>query len=200
MPMPTQRPVVIIDNYDSFSYNLYQMTQVETEAPVEIYRNDQINFETLLAKKPQRVILSPGPGNPAVAEDFGVCAEIIQKQAELDCPVLGVCLGHQGIAHYLGGKVITAPEIVHGESRFMQCVSPSPLFKGVPEVFEAMRYHSLLIDESHLPEGLEITVRDLETAIPMAVQHRSQPIFGIQFHPESIGTPHGKQILRNFIN
>ncbi len=198
--MPAQRPVVIIDNYDSFSYNLYQMTQVETEAPVEIYRNDQINFETLLAKKPQRVILSPGPGSPAIADDFGVCAEIIQKQAELDCPVLGVCLGHQGIAHYLGGKVIAAPEIVHGESRLMQCLSLSPLFKDVPEVFEAMRYHSLLIDESNLPEALEITVRDLETAIPMAVQHRNQPIFGIQFHPESIGTPHGKQILRNFIN
>ncbi|WP_373531518.1 aminodeoxychorismate/anthranilate synthase component II [Vampirovibrio sp.] len=198
--MLAQRPVVIIDNYDSFSYNLYQMTQVETEAPVKIYRNDQIDFATLLAKKPQRVILSPGPGNPAIAADFGVCADIIQNQAALDCPVLGVCLGHQGIAHYLGGRVIAAPEIVHGESRSMQCVSDSGLFKDVPTVFEAMRYHSLLVDESTLPEGLEITVRDLETAIPMAMQHRTRPIFGIQFHPESIGTPYGKQILRNFLN
>lgn len=198
--MPAQRPVVIIDNYDSFSYNLYQMIQAETEAPVEVYRNDQIDFPTLLAKKPQRIILSPGPGHPATPEDFGVCAEIIQKQTELDCPVLGVCLGHQGIAHYLGGGVIAAPEIVHGESRSMRRTSAADsLFEGLPETFEAMRYHSLLVDESNLPADLEITVRDVESAIPMAMRHRTRPIFGIQFHPESIGTPEGKQILRNFL-
>lgn len=197
--MPVQRPVVIIDNYDSFSYNLYQMIQTETEAPVEVYRNDQIDFDTLRAKQPLRVILSPGPGHPAIAEDFGICAEIIQRQPELNCPVLGVCLGHQGIAHYLGGRVIGAPEIVHGESRQMKITKTSPIFEGLPERFDAMRYHSLLVDEQTLPDDLEITVRDVESNIPMAMQHRNWPVFGIQFHPESIGTPQGKQILRNFL-
>lgn len=198
--MPAQRPVIIIDNYDSFSYNLYQMIQEETPLNVEVYRNDQIDFETLRSKNPHRVILSPGPGHPAVAEDFGVCAEVIQRQPELGCPVLGVCLGHQGIAHYLGGSVIAAPEIVHGESRMMRITQGSPVFEDLPERFEAMRYHSLLIDERTLPADMEITVRDVESDIPMALQHRKQPIFGIQFHPESIGTPLGRQILRNFLN
>ena len=197
--MPAAQPVVIIDNYDSFTFNLYQMLQAETEAPVEVYRNDGVDFQTLLAKKPQRIILSPGPGHPAEPSDFGICAEIIQKQAELNCPVLGVCLGHQGMAHYLGGGVIAAPEIVHGESRPMRQVVASPLFEGLPPTFEAMRYHSLLVDETTLPSDLEITVRDAQSNIPMAMQHRTQPLYGIQFHPESIGTPQGKQILRNFL-
>lgn len=197
--MSARQPVVIIDNYDSFSYNLYQMIQAETDAPVEVYRNDQIDFTTLKSKQPERVVLSPGPGHPAIAEDFGICAEIIQRQPELNCPVLGVCLGHQGIAHYLGGSVIGAPEIVHGESRPMTLTKPSPLFEGLPQQFDAMRYHSLLVDEQTLPADLEITVRDVESGIPMAMQHRTQPLFGIQFHPESIGTPQGNQILRNFL-
>lgn len=198
--MSETRPVIIIDNYDSFSYNLFQMIHAQTDAPVEVYRNDALTFDQLRAKNPQRIVLSPGPGNPAVPEDFGICAEIIIRQKELNCPVLGVCLGHQGIAHYLGGAVISAPEIVHGESRWMHLTSPSRIFTDMPEQFEAMRYHSLLVDESRLPAELEITVRDLETGIPMAMQHKHLPIYGIQFHPESIGTPKGSLILRNFLH
>jgi len=194
-----QRPIIIIDNYDSFSYNLYQMLQLETEAPVEVVRNDAITFEELLAKKPLRVVLSPGPGHPAVPEDFGICADVVRRQQELDCPVLGVCLGHQGIAHYLGGSVIAAPEIVHGESRMIQSSLESPLFVDMPQPFAAMRYHSLLVDAKTLPPTLRITAWDLEHNLPMAIEHTERPIFGIQFHPESVGTPEGRLILKNFL-
>ncbi len=198
--MSTLAPVVIIDNYDSFSYNLFQMLQAETDAPVKVFRNDALSFDALKALQPQRVVLSPGPGHPGIPEDFGVCGEIIQKHWELECPILGVCLGHQGIAHHLGGKVIAAPEIVHGESRWVTASPTSILFDQLPEQFEVMRYHSLLVDEGSLPIELEITARDTESGIPMALQHKERPLFGIQFHPESIGTPQGKQILRNFLS
>lgn len=197
--MPMRRPVVIIDNYDSFSYNLYQLIQVETDAPVEVYRNDALTFEELCAKKPQQVVLSPGPGHPGNPQDFGICADVIRRQKELDCPVLGVCLGHQGIAHYLGGTVISAPEIVHGESRMMAATLDSPLFQGLPQPFEAMRYHSLLVEGKTLPPTLKITAWDVENGLPMAIEHTEQPLFGIQFHPESVGTPQGQAILRNFL-
>jgi anthranilate synthase/aminodeoxychorismate synthase-like glutamine amidotransferase len=117
----------------------------------------------------------------------------------LGCPVMGVCLGHQGIAHHLGGAVVSAPEIVHGESRMIAYTLDSPLFQGLPQPFEAMRYHSLLVDETNLPPALKITARDVKTGLPMAVQHTQRPLFGIQFHPESVGTPQGRQILRNFL-
>lgn len=192
-------PVIIIDNYDSFTFNLYQMMQAEIEAPVEVYRNDQLTFADLVAKKPQGIVLSPGPGHPANPADFGVCADVIRQQVALNCPVLGVCLGHQGLAHYLGGQVIPAPEIVHGESRAMRQVKPSVLFEQIPDTFEAMRYHSLLVDEQSLPAELEVIARDVDSDLPMAIQHRVKPVFGIQFHPESIGTPQGQQMLRNFL-
>lgn len=195
-----QRPIIIIDNYDSFSYNLYQMLQLETEAPVEVVRNDAITFEELLVKKPLRVVLSPGPGHPAVPKDFGICADVVRRQQELDCPVLGVCLGHQGIAHYLGGSVIAAPEIVHGESRMMQSSLESPLFIDMPQPFAAMRYHSLLVDPETLPPTLRVTAWDVEHSLPMAIEHTERPIFGIQFHPESVGTPEGRVILKNFLS
>ena len=197
--MRMQQPVVIIDNYDSFSYNLYQLIQMETEAPVEVFRNDALTFDELCAMQPQKVVLSPGPGHPGNPQDFGVCAEIIQRQKELGCPVLGVCLGHQGMAHYLGGKVIAAPEIVHGESRMMAATLDSPLFQGMPQPFEAMRYHSLLVEGKSLPPFLKITAWDVDSGLPMAIEHTEQPLFGIQFHPESVGTPQGQVILRNFL-
>jgi anthranilate synthase/aminodeoxychorismate synthase-like glutamine amidotransferase len=197
--MPAARSVVIIDNYDSFSYNLYQMMQEETDAPVEVFRNDALTFEELVAKQPRWIILSPGPGHPGVPEDFGICTDIIRQHDRLKCPVMGVCLGHQGIAHHLGGDVVSAPEIVHGESRMIAYTLDSPLFQGLPQPFEAMRYHSLLVSEENLPPSLKITARDVKTGLPMAIQHKDCPLFGIQFHPESVGTPHGRQILRNFL-
>ena len=197
--MPVSRSVVIIDNYDSFTYNLYQMLQEETDAPVEVCRNDAVSLEELLAKKPLAIVLSPGPGHPGVPGDFGVCADIITHQEQLDCPVMGVCLGHQGIAHHLGGKVTSAPEIVHGESRMIAYALDSPLFQGLTQPFEAMRYHSLLVDAESLPASLKITAWDVENGLPMAIQHIERPLYGIQFHPESVGTPQGRQILRNFL-
>lgn len=197
MPAPAaNRPIVIIDNYDSFTFNLYQMVQALTDCPVVVYRNDAITFEALRAQKPNRVILSPGPGHPAVEKDFGVCREIVENFAELDCPVLGVCLGYQGIAHYLGGTVEAAPEIIHGKSSPVSITQENPLLSGLPNPFEAMRYHSLLVTE--LPPSLEF-IAQTESGLPMALRHKQAPVYGVQFHPESIGTPAGEQLLRNFL-
>ena len=192
-------PVIIIDNYDSFSYNLYQLVQEQTAHPVEVYRNDGITLDELIAKKPFKIILSPGPGHPGIEKDFGICREIVQHQEKLGCPVLGVCLGHQGIAHHLGGAVISAPEIMHGKTSMINILDKSPLFDDLPNPFEAMRYHSLLIDEQRLPPFLKITAREENLGLPMAIEHLEKAIYGIQFHPESIGTPAGKKLLRNFL-
>jgi len=192
-------PVVLIDNYDSFTFNLYQMVQTLTEEPVDVYRNDKLDFDRLKSLAPSRIILSPGPGHPANDDDFGVCKDIIVRQEELACPVLGVCLGHQGIVHHMGGKVVQAPQIVHGKSSQIKITSATPLLDGLASPFAAMRYHSLIAAEVHFPAKLEITARETILGLIMALQHRSKPIYGVQFHPESIGTPEGNKILRNFI-
>jgi len=191
--------VVIIDNYDSFTYNLYQMVQTATTEVVAVFRNDKIDLARLLEMRPARLILSPGPGHPANDSDFGVCKEVIVKQEQLACPVLGVCLGHQGIVHHLGGQVVGAPQIVHGKSSRVEVIAATPLFDGLPESFEAMRYHSLIASEDGFPAELEVTGREEAHGLIMALQHRSRPLYGVQFHPESIGTPEGHKILRNFI-
>ena len=193
------QPIIIIDNYDSFTYNLYQMLQAQTQLPVTVYRNDAVNFDALLALKPDRIILSPGPGHPKVEKDFGVCRDIILNPEAINCPVLGVCLGHQGMVQHMGGNVISAPEIVHGKTSMIRILEDSPLFEGLPNPFEAMRYHSLLIDEKTLPDCFKITAREEKLGLPMAIQHRTLPFYGLQFHPESIGTPQGAQLLKNFL-
>ena len=193
------QPVVIIDNYDSFTYNLYQMVQVLCVQEVVVYRNDKISFAELQELRPSKVILSPGPGHPANDADFGVCKEIILKHQQLGCPILGVCLGHQGMAQHLGGQVVRAPEIVHGKSSRINLVAPSPIFKGLESGFEAMRYHSLVVEPAKLPGELEITAVDSKSNLIMAMQHKSYPLFGVQFHPESIGTPQGHIIMENFL-
>ena len=191
--------VVIIDNYDSFTYNLYQMVQTATTEVVEVFRNDKVDMARLKEIRPSRVILSPGPGHPANDSDFGVCKDVIIGQESLGCPILGVCLGHQGIVHHSGGRVVGAPEIVHGKSSIVEVTSPSPLFEGLPQSFEAMRYHSLIASEDGFPEELVVTGREKGQGLIMALEHRSRPLYGVQFHPESIGTPEGHRILRNFI-
>jgi anthranilate synthase component II len=192
-------PIVLIDNYDSFTYNLFQLVQSLTEEPVEVYRNDAIDFQALNAFKPSRVILSPGPGHPKNPADFGVCTPIIEYQAQLDCPILGVCLGHQGIAHHFGARIETAPEILHGKTSSIQVIESSPLLKGLPNPFRAMRYHSLIVSNENLPDCLQVTAREMSQNLIMALQHRERPVYGAQFHPESIGTPEGKTLLKNFI-
>jgi anthranilate synthase component II len=192
-------PIVIIDNYDSFTFNLYQMVQELSPKKVEVYRNDQITASELQQRKPDGIILSPGPGHPANHSDFGVCATVITDAENFSMPVLGVCLGHQGIVHYLGGQVIQAPEIVHGKTSKITKVKASRLLSGLPKQFSAMRYHSLVAQEENFPAELEICARESSLGLIMAVQHRKRRLFGVQFHPESIGTPEGKTILENFV-
>jgi anthranilate synthase/aminodeoxychorismate synthase-like glutamine amidotransferase len=194
-------PILIIDNYDSFTYNLYQLLQESVSGNVEVHRNDKISFEQVQKLAPQRIVLSPGPGHPAIDEDFGICKEIIVKQSMLQCPILGVCLGHQGIVQHLGGKVVRAPQIVHGKSSEIVLNGKSPLFDGLPANFQAMRYHSLVAaDDDSFPKDLEVLAREREHNLIMAIQHKTKPIYGVQFHPESIGTPEGKHLLRNFLD
>ncbi len=192
--------VVIIDNYDSFTFNLYQLALCTSNKSVEVYRNDQITFEKLKALTPSHVIISPGPGHPANPGDFGVGIQVVTRALELNAPILGVCLGHQGIVHYLGGAVVQAPEIVHGKQSLINIVAPSLILEGMEQQFLAMRYHSLVADESKLPECLTVTAREEALGLIMAVQHKTLPMYGVQFHPESIGTPAGNQLMRNFLS
>lgn len=195
--------ILLIDNYDSFTYNLYQMVQALTKTPVEVYRNDALSIEEIESLRPERVILSPGPGHPAKAKDFGVCKEVLNAAEKLGVPILGVCLGHQGIVHHFGGNVVQAPVICHGKTSAIGIRQDhhgvSPLLEGLPNPFQAMRYHSLVAAEGTFPECLQVTAREIVHGLIMALEHKRLPIYGVQFHPESIGTPHGSQILRNFL-
>ena len=190
--------IIIIDNYDSFTYNIVQQVKQISGQEVTTIFNDQITFEQLKAKRPNGVVLSPGPGHPSKSRDFGICAEIIERKDELDCPILGICLGHQGIAFKLGGSIELAEEVVHGKTSELDCVAESKLFKGLPRSFSAMRYHSLVVSRNSLPESLKVTAVDRKTNQIMAIEHRDSPLFGLQFHPESIGTTCGADIMRNF--
>lgn len=191
--------ILLIDNYDSFTYNLYQMVQELTDENVEVVRNDAITFDEIVKKKPSRIILSPGPGHPAHDADLGVCKDVIRQHAQLNIPILGVCLGHQGMVQHLGGKVGQAKKIVHGKTSKIEITKDSKLFKGLGANFEAMRYHSLVAEDNEFPEMLEITARTCDDGEIMALQHKEYPLYGVQFHPESIGTPAGQTILRNFV-
>ncbi|MBX7221224.1 MAG: aminodeoxychorismate/anthranilate synthase component II [Blastocatellia bacterium] len=191
--------ILLLDNYDSFTYNLFQMVQALTEEPVEVFRNDALDFAEVLSRRPSRILLSPGPGHPGIDTDFGVCREVITRYEEIRCPLLGVCLGHQGIIHFFGGNVVRAPEIVHGKSSVVTVTEASRLFENLPTSFEAMRYHSLVAEEATIPAEFLVTARETRSNLVMAVEHRRHPIFGVQFHPESIGTPDGSAILGNFL-
>jgi len=184
--------IVIIDNYDSFTYNLYQyVAEVSASIPL-VFFNDRVSFSHLLKLNPRGIIISPGPGNPNNKADFGVSGEIIQKT---QVPLLGVCLGHQGIGAIFGAKVIQAPEIMHGRtSKIFH--NGKDLFAKVPQGFTAVRYHSLAITQ--LPKELEQTAWTKEGTV-MGIRHKQRPLWGVQFHPESIGTQHGKILLKNFL-
>ena len=186
--------IVIIDNYDSFVYNLFQY--VSEFAPVSVYRNDRIGVEEINRLKPTAVIISPGPGHPANKRDFGVCADILEQSAHTKTKILGVCLGHQGIIHHFGGVVEKAPKPMHGKTSKIEH-SKTRIFKNMETPLTVMRYHSLA--GTKIPDCLEITARSLDDNVVMAVQHKKLPIYGVQFHPESIMTQDGKQILKNFL-
>lgn len=185
--------IMIIDNYDSFTYNLYQYVG-ELNGNVEVYRNDALTVEQVAAKTPSHIIISPGPGFPAAA---GISIEVVRKLGAY-IPILGVCLGHQGIGEAYGGRVIHAPELLHGKASEVELLPGCALFKGLPSKITAGRYHSLIVERETLPQELEITSIAGDGEI-MGLKHKEYPVFGIQFHPESILTPDGKVILKNFL-
>ena len=183
---------LIIDNYDSFTYNLVQY--IGTLNPdLEVHRNDKITLDKIRTMNPQRIVISPGPGKP---EDAGLSIDIV-KLFKRDIPIFGICLGHQAITVAFGGKVDRANEIVHGKtSKIIH--SGSKIFSGIPETFEATRYHSLVAMESSFPEELNVTAKT-DNGLIMALEHKKYPVFGVQFHPESIVTEHGMDMVKNFL-
>ena len=187
---------LIIDNYDSFTYNLYQYVGELGGNPV-VYRNDKIDIDDVRHLGVTHVILSPGPGNPYTERDIGISEALIDYCAEHKIPLLGVCLGHQTLGKHFGAKVTRAPEAFHGKAS-MVTTEEDTLFAGLENQIEAMRYHSLCIEKGTEPKELRITAMS-DDGVIMAVEHIKLPLYGIQFHPESIGTPHGKDILNNFL-
>lgn len=186
--------ILLIDNYDSFSYNLYQLIG-EINPDIKVIRNDEMTIEEIKNLKPDRIILSPGPGRP---EDAGIIMEVA-KTLGREIPILGVCLGHQAICAAYGATVTYAKELMHGKQSEVTFDKKCPLFKGCPEKALVARYHSLAVDKNTIPEELKITAVTTEGEV-MAVQHKKYPVYGVQFHPESIMTPDGKQMLENFIH
>ncbi|MDP2599574.1 MAG: aminodeoxychorismate/anthranilate synthase component II [Deltaproteobacteria bacterium] len=184
--------IVLIDNYDSFTYNLYQALAVDGRE-VQVVRNDQILADDILKWKPSHLVLSPGPKTP---KESGICIELVQKSAG-KIPLLGVCLGHQAIAVAFSGAFLPAKKILHGKVSYISHRGEG-ILAGLPSPFEATRYHSLAVDESTLPESLKVTARSEEGEI-MALQHKTWPIFGVQFHPESILTSIGSCLFQNFL-
>ncbi len=184
--------IILIDNYDSFTYNLVQYLG-DLDVETTVYRNDKITAADVLALKPSGVVISPGPSDP---DQAGICLELVKEAADKDIPLFGVCLGHQCIGQVFGGNVIqTAP--MHGK------VSPvthenKSVFKDLPTPFDATRYHSLIVEDGSFSDELEVTART-EDGIIMGLAHKTKPIHGVQFHPESIATNHGHDILKNFI-
>lgn len=185
--------IILIDNYDSFTYNLYQYAG-EINQDIEVYRNDKITIEEVRQKKPTHIIISPGPGFPS---DAGISVGVV-KELGKSVPVLGVCLGHQGIGEAFGGRVVHAQKLMHGKVSEIEIDTGCRIFSGLPGKITAGRYHSLIVERESLPGELEITAVSMEGEI-MGLKHKSYPVYGIQFHPESILTPCGKDILKNFL-
>ncbi len=186
--------ILLIDNYDSFSYNLYQLIG-EINPDIKVIRNDEMTVDEIRELKPSHIILSPGPGKPA---DAGICEEVVKKLGK-KIPVLGVCLGHQAICEAFGATVTYAKKLMHGKQSIASVKEESPLFQGLKQEFSVARYHSLAASKENFPKTLVITATSEDGEI-MAVQHEKYPVYGLQFHPESILTPDGKEMLRNFIN
>ncbi|MDA4114903.1 MAG: aminodeoxychorismate/anthranilate synthase component II [Thaumarchaeota archaeon] len=188
--------VLIIDNYDSFVYNLAQYVG-ELGGTPQVFRNDEINLKEAVSFAPDRIIISPGPGNPEDRKYFGVCDDILQSISK-KVPTLGVCLGHQGIGAAFGGKVVRASRLMHGKtSRILH--DGRGILEGVENPFQATRYHSLAIEKVDVPESLKVTAISMDDTEIMGVRHMKYPIEGVQYHPESIMTPEGKKIIANFL-
>jgi anthranilate synthase/aminodeoxychorismate synthase-like glutamine amidotransferase len=185
--------ILLLDNYDSFTYNLAQYLG-EFGCQVEVHRNDRISVEQIARRKPERIVISPGPCTP---QEAGISVEMIQKLAG-KIPILGVCLGHQAIGAAFGGKIIRAPKLFHGKTSEIRH-DGSGVFRGLPNPFTATRYHSLIVERKSLPAELQVTA-ETDDDIIMGMQHRQYPLMGVQFHPESVLTDSGKQLLKNFLS
>jgi len=185
--------ILLIDNYDSFSYNLVQLAGSITPN-IKVIRNDELTVEEIRALKPSHIILSPGPGYP---KDAGVCEQVV-REMKGEVPILGVCLGHQGICEVFGAQITLAKRLMHGKQSNIHVANGSLIFHGLPPVIQAARYHSLIANKESLPDELLVIAEDDEGEI-MAVQHRHYDIYGVQFHPESILTPLGETIMKNFL-
>lgn len=184
--------ILLLDNYDSFTYNLVQYL-AELGADLKVYRNDVLSVSEVVRKKPEGIVLSPGPGRP---ENAGIMNDLVSTLAG-KIPIFGVCLGHQSIAQVFGGKITYAPTLMHGKTSMIHH-DGSALFEGIESPFEATRYHSLTVDPGSLPRQFKRTAWT-DDKVLMAIQHRKYPLYGVQFHPESILTPAGKLLLGNFL-
>lgn len=188
--------LLLMDNFDSFVYNLFQsLSKLGHE--VEVFRNNEITVEEIRSKAFDKIIISPGPGNPVNEKDFGVCSEIISKLSP-STPILGVCLGHQGIVSSFGGKIIQLKEPMHGKTSNVTH-NEEGIFSGLNNPLTVVRYHSLVSDEKAFPKCLKVTAKSDDNKI-MAIQHKKFPVFGVQFHPESISSEQGEKLLENFCN
>jgi anthranilate synthase/aminodeoxychorismate synthase-like glutamine amidotransferase len=184
--------ILLLDNYDSFTYNLAQYLG-ELGCNVEVHRNDKISVDEILRRKPERIVISPGPCTP---QDAGICVELVQRLSG-KFPILGVCLGHQAIGAAFGGKVIRAPKLFHGKTSKIHHDSKG-VFRKLPDPFTATRYHSLIVERSSVPDDLVVTAWTADGTV-MGLRHVKHPTYGVQFHPESVLTKEGKKILANFV-
>ena len=184
--------ILMIDNYDSFTYNIVQYC-LELGANLKVIRNDEMSVEEILALNPEKIIISPGPSTP---KEAGVSVEVIKK---IQKPILGVCLGHQSIAYAFGGEIVRAKNLMHGKTSDIRITVKDDIFKNLPETFRVTRYHSLVADAKSLPEYIIPTSYSLDDDEIMSLRVKDKPIYGVQFHPESIMSQYGKEILDNFL-
>lgn len=185
--------ILLLDNYDSFTYNLLHYIG-ELGADVTVHRNDKISVDDIIKQKPDGIVISPGPGTP---QESGICLDLIKKVSG-NIPILGVCLGHQAIGEAFGGKVVRAPSPMHGKISGIYHEGRT-MFQGLPIPFNATRYHSLIVDRASLPESLEVTAITADDGLIMGLSHKQHNTHGVQFHPESIASEHGHDIIRNFL-
>ncbi|WP_306253864.1 aminodeoxychorismate/anthranilate synthase component II [Parvularcula sp. IMCC14364] len=187
--------ILVIDNYDSFTYNLVHLIG-EIEPDIVVYRNDSISPDDVFSSGAQAIVLSPGPCTPDKA---GICLEVARTAIDKSFPLLGVCLGHQSIAQACGGEIVRAPNLMHGKTSRMRHTETG-IFEEIRSPFEATRYHSLAVNRQSLPEDIEVTAESEDDNEIMALKVKGKPVFGLQFHPESIATQHGVTLVRNFLN
>ena len=188
--------VLLIDNYDSFSYNLVQLVGELTRGDIKVVRNDEITIDEIKELNPSGIILSPGPGKP---NDAGICEDVVRELKGI-YPILGVCLGHQSICEVFGAEVTYAKRLMHGKQSDMTILKEVPIFKGLDKTFKGARYHSLSANSRTIPDVLEVIAVDEKDHEVMAVKHKEYNVYGLQFHPESVLTPQGKTIVENFLN